>query len=914
MKTTAMRDTHPESILIVEAKNNLAAKVSDALARLGYANATVVSTGAEALVAAVERRPDLMIVNVSLYGRLDGLDTAKLIRSLHHIPVICLADDPHTGPVSDLVQVVGNPLDETELLEAIDGIIKRRAPRVIPSRNRAGLSASPAVQALLSVSLRPDGAFSAANTACCEILGRTERELVGAKLSEFVDSDERDSNLEKLRFISEERPHCRLDLRMRSVDITAQFRWICQGIFDEQGELTGYQLFGWKLAGDGALAVEEQPSIDAVMNDRAGDALRANIVLREAMEAHKKVELDLSRDQGRYREMETILERSPALAFLARNDDRWSLEYVTGNVIQFGYAPDDFTSGAVCYKDVLHPSDISAVEKLIESAREDGRDELRYEHRILTKFGEIRWLDLRVFLRRDTFGVITHYEGVALDVTDRKRAEEALEQSEKRYRTLFNSIGDVALVHTPYGAILDVNIAALITLGYDAGELQSMSVRDIQKPLEDETSDALRWRLIGTGHTYYEAFYVSKDGTRIPFEIHARMIQYGGEVAVLSVARDINERKKAEIALQKAHDELELRVRERTEFNRRIISTSPVGISTYTAEGRAELINQAMADIMEETPNELAKQNFRRLQWWRDTGLLRAADTVLTDGGAVKLEVHTETKTGKERWFEARLSRFNSGEKPHLMLLAYDITDRKNAERQIHNLTQALMSAQEMERERISRDLHDNVAQDLSKLKIDLDTLFREFDHIPPELEEKLSRFSKALNSSIQVVRNLSYDLRPPGLECLGPARILYQLCKDFSSEHGLAVDFGSAGVDHVRFDHHKAINLFRVLQEALRNVVKHADANKVKVRVVASYPNILLRIEDDGVGFDVERRLLTALREKRMGLVSMQERVASLSGDISIDSDPGKGTKILVKIPFKEEESGRPKENSDRG
>lgn len=104
-----------------------------------------------------------------------------------------------------------------------------------------------------------------------------------------------------------------------------------------------------------------------------------------------------------------------------------------------------------------------------------------------------------------------------------------------------------------------------------------------------------------------------------------------------------------------------------------------------------------------------------------------------------------------------------------------------------------------------------------------------------------------------------------------------------------------------MRLDFDTEINLYRIIQEALNNVCMHADAANVRIRLVASFPNIILRIEDDGNGFDQKNRMADALNEKRMGLRSMKERASLLSGNFRIQSVPGKGTKISVEVPYRE-------------
>ncbi len=239
------------------------------------------------------------------------------------------------------------------------------------------------------------------------------------------------------------------------------------------------------------------------------------------------------------------------------------------------------------------------------------------------------------------------------------------------------------------------------------------------------------------------------------------------------------------------------------------------------------------------------------------------------------------------------------GRVDRLALYTRDITDAKKAEKHIQVLTQEIIKAQENERQRIARDLHDNVAQDLASLIISSDTLFEGFQEIPHEVRRRTMKFSKVLKRAISSIRDLAYDLRPPSLDQLGLVRTLAQYCTEFTESNRISVDFYSAGLDKLDLDFDTEINLYRLIQEALNNVRKHSGATLVTIRLVASFPEIILRIEDDGNGFDPEFRIAQALNEKRMGLKSMEERVKLLKGEFSIRSRGGEGTMILVKLPY---------------
>ena len=222
----------------------------------------------------------------------------------------------------------------------------------------------------------------------------------------------------------------------------------------------------------------------------------------------------------------------------------------------------------------------------------------------------------------------------------------------------------------------------------------------------------------------------------------------------------------------------------------------------------------------------------------------------------------------------------------------------RKAEEQVHNLSQKLLTVQETERQQISLYLHDNVAQNLSSLKITGESLLQDAvkGHLPTQ--EDKADWAKLLNHCIKTVRELSYNLRPPGLEQIGLPSAIADHCRDFEKKTGLPVQFTKAGVDALDFSFDVAINIYRLVQEALNNIDKHAQATSIAIRLIASHPNIILRIEDNGCGFDPEQGVRKALENKRFGLLGMEERVRMMQGTFKILSAPQQGTKIIIEFP----------------
>ncbi|AGW14012.1 sensor histidine kinase [Megalodesulfovibrio gigas] len=217
------------------------------------------------------------------------------------------------------------------------------------------------------------------------------------------------------------------------------------------------------------------------------------------------------------------------------------------------------------------------------------------------------------------------------------------------------------------------------------------------------------------------------------------------------------------------------------------------------------------------------------------------------------------------------------------------ILESRRAEERLQALSRELIRAQETERQRIARELHDDVAQSLSMLKIGLESLA----HDQPRVQAQ--ELAAAAGAIIGAVRNIAYDLQPPGLAQLGLVSTIFKLCEDVSARCGLPVEFRADGMDAVKLDFDRQINIYRIVQEALSNVLQHAGASRVAVKLVASHPSILLRVEDNGRGFVPGGQQ----RDRHMGLWNMGERARLLGGTLRIRAAPGKGAGIVVELPL---------------
>lgn len=397
-------------------------------------------------------------------------------------------------------------------------------------------------------------------------------------------------------------------------------------------------------------------------------------------------------------------------------------------------------------------------------------------------------------------GAVEAVAGVTRDITERKHAEEALKESESRYRLLMEQASDGIHTYDLEGNFIEVNSKLCEMLGYTCEELLRLNVRDLI-PAEDITDAPIRFDELQDGKTLLvERRLRRKDGTLLSVEISGRMIQDG---VLQSIVRDISERKRAEGELREAYDELERRVEERTD--------------------------------------ELARTN-----------------------EALKAE----------------------------------IAERRQAEESRRRLLGLLVNAQEEERWRISRELHDRMGQQLAALLMGLKTLDGESYGRQSALAT-LRQLQEITDQLSREAHTLAWGLRPPTLDELGLHTALYNHVEEWAERSRVPVDFHSAGFDDgVRLSPAHETAIYRIAQEALTNVLKHSGADRVSFILERRGDHVLVVVEDNGKGFDVEALTGSSVKERRLGLLGMRERAALLGGTLNVESAPDAGTSVFVRIP----------------
>lgn len=385
------------------------------------------------------------------------------------------------------------------------------------------------------------------------------------------------------------------------------------------------------------------------------------------------------------------------------------------------------------------------------------------------------------------------------------------------------------------------------------------------------------------------------NGEEFPLEASISQVLVGGKKLFTVILRDVTQRKRGEAAL-----------RDSAERYQRLMELVPCAI-WVEREGRIAFVNRACVEILRaeteeqllgRSPLELIHPDFHALAAARRAHLLESLETnPLVGKKMVRLD-------GEVRDVEITEASFHDEGKLAVLAVVRDVTQRKRAEReleesreQLRRLSAALQAVREEEKTRIARELHDELGQSLTGLKMDLAQLGSQLRPEQSDAVNRVKAMQSLLDSTVASVRRIATELRPLMLDDLGLVPTIEWLVHDFSQRTGVAVELELPPQD---FDVGPdiATAVFRVLQESLTNVARHADASKVRIALSGSKAAVELRVQDNGRGFKPSASGGT----KTLGLIGMRERCAMLGGTFILESEPGAGTSIAMTIPRQSE------------
>jgi PAS domain S-box-containing protein len=545
----------------------------------------------------------------------------------------------------------------------------------------------------------------------------------------------------------------------------------------------------------------------------------------------------------------------------------------------------------------VHPDDLQRCLHTYEQAF-DRREEFNMEYRLRRYDGEYRWVLDTGVPRYKEDGSFAGYIGSCLDTTDQKQAAEVMRKSEERFRLAahagkmfayeWDAATDVLVRSGECAHILGVDETAHLTGQQVLSKIHPDDVETVKSVLAALTPESPQFRIT------YRMIHPDRGTIWVERLSRASFDAAGRLLGVTGMIVDVTERKQVEAALRESEERLRLAI----EAGRMYAYEWDVASDVIVRSGRfADVLGLGGAPGI-----VTCKQMLKTVH--PDDQVAVAATTAASTPeepiGQVRYRVIRPD--GSVIWLEKTARAFFDANRKLLRTIGIvaDITERKQAEEALSSLSQRLIEAQEAERERIARELHDNIAQRLALLEVNL----QQMKQINPDAEE-ISRYVDELSAQTSEIssdiHDLSHELYSSKLKILGPVAAMRGFCKELSAKQRVEIEFHHDDISRT-VPQEISLCLFRILQEALHNAVKHSGVRHFAVELRYTGEAIVLTISDSGVGFDIE----TAMGGRGIGLTSMQERLKLVNGELAIDSQVERGTTIRARVPLRQSWSAR--------
>ena len=629
-----------------------------------------------------------------------------------------------------------------------------------------------------------------------------------------------------------------------------------------------------------------------------------SVVLRGVMvdiTERKLMEEKLRQNESQLAEAQHLAHLGSWSWSLADNKLNWSDELYR----LFGLDPAEFEPSYEAIFQFLHPDDRESFDQLVRHALQTPGP-FSFYYRVVLPGDEVRIIHSQGTVVVDEHGTPTRMFGAAQDVTERKQAEAALREAEQKYRDIFENAGEGIFQSTPDGRVLAANPVFARMHGYESPEELLRETQDFSELMliDPKRNEEFRQALADHGVVKeFEKEICRRDGKKIWIAVNARAVR--DQVGALSyyegTAQDITARKHAEQTL-----------RESEERYRELFENAKDATYVHDLEGRYMSVNRAAEKLSGYTREEILGKSLipmvppeqvSNLRWQLWQKLANEGETsyesevIRKDGRRVAVEINSHLI-------------FENGVPVGVQGTARDITLRKAAEEklkasseQLRALSARLQSAREEEGTRISREIHDELGSVLTSLKWDLEGVDKVLSGKPvemsqlPGMREKVQSLIKLSDTAITSIRRIASELRPSVLDDLGLVAAIEWQAQQFQARTGILCDYESV-VENLSLDREQSTAVFRILQEALTNVLRHAQASRVRIQLIRDDGHFTLSVSDNGIGIaEIDKS------KQQLGILGMRERAHLIGARLEIKPGRHQGTVVTVRVPLDDSE-----------
>jgi len=488
----------------------------------------------------------------------------------------------------------------------------------------------------------------------------------------------------------------------------------------------------------------------------------------------------------------------------------------------------------------------------------------------------------------------------AEEVRERQRAEELMRESEQRFRTLAETATDAIITIDGNSSILFANSAAERLFGYPQQDLLGQHLTMLMPARFRAVHEQALSRYMETGMrrmvwNSMELTGLHRDGRELSLEVAFGEVRENDDHTFTGIIRDISARKRADAA-----------VRSSEETFSKAFNANPTLSTISTLDGRFLNVNEQFLQTTGYSRNDVVGKTALELNMWPNPdNRARLMQTLKAKGFVRGFEVELRTRSGDRRVLLLSVEQIELDGQTCLLHSGQDITDRTQAEaalrlseERLRALSARVQYVREEEGKRISRAIHDELGGALTGLRWDLEGIAENLggtangsnvqvarDKIPPMMD--------LIESTINTVRRISSDLRPRFLDDLGLIAAVEWQLQQFQSRTGIACDCETA-LDKWDLEPDRATAVFRIFQEILTNVLRHAQATQVQVEILKDSDTVVLEVQDNGRGITESEKT----NRRSLGLLGMKERALLFGGEVVITGTPGKGTRVAVKVP----------------